>query len=201
MQNEDKKDQIFDNTSKTEDNTNISKIDDVEIVEDEEETNPRDTIKKLREALKKAQKERSEYLDGWQRMKADSINLKRQEDEWRQEFVKFAGEKLITRLLPVLESFSLATANKEAWEALPKDWRVGMEYIYRDLVNALSEHGLSEISPKIGEPFDPKFHSSIETVETSDKNLDHTVSEVLQRGYSLGGKVLKPARVKVLEFK
>ncbi len=187
----------FDNTPSGYDN-NVPE--DVEIVEEEEEKNPRDTIKKLREALKASQKERQEYLEGWQRMKADAVNARRQEEEWRSEFVKFAEEKLVLRLLPVLESFNLATGNKGAWEALPKDWRLGMEHIYRELVTALSEHGLSEISPNPGDPFDPKFQTSVGTVVALDKELDHTVAEVVQKGYSLNDKVLKPARVSIAEF-
>lgn len=194
-ENKEEKEQ-FDIMKETEDNV----VDDVSFEEDEAEVNPKDTIKKLREALKTAQKERSEYLDGWQRMKADLVNAKRQEEEWRKEFVKFAGEKLLVRLLPVLESFNLATANREAWEALPKDWRLGMEHIYRELVNALSEHGLSEIAPKEKEPFNPSLHESVETRKTSDKALDHAVAATIQKGYSLSDKVLKPARVALFEF-
>lgn len=190
----------FDNHQNIEDNGDITDADDVQFVEDEEEKNPRDTIKKLREALKAAQKERQEYLQGWQRMKADAANAKRLEEEWRSEFIKFSGEKLITRLLPVLESFSLATANKAAWEALPKDWRLGMEHIHRELLNALSEHGLREIVPTVGEPFDPRQETAISSVPVEKKELDHSVHEVVQRGYALNGKILKPASVVVAMF-
>ncbi len=171
----------------------------IEFVDEEEEKNPLLAIKKLREALKKSQKERQEYLDGWQRMKADVVNGRRQDEEWRKEFVKFAEERLITRLLPVLESFGMAMANKEAWEALPKDWRLGMEYINRELVNGLSEHGLSEINPETGSPFDPKLQTTVSSIHTDDKNLDHSVASVIQKGYSINGKVLKPARVNIFD--
>lgn len=175
-------------------------IQDVEFVEDEEEKNPRDTIKRLRSELKVSQKDRQDYLEMSQRLKADAVNARRLDDEWRKEFVKFSEERLIMRLLPVLESFSLATANKEAWEALPKDWRVGMEYIYKELVNALSEHGLTEINPQVGDVFDPYHHISVGVVIALDKKLDQTIAEVLQKGYGLNDKVLKPSRVSVATF-
>jgi len=197
MPKDEKENQKFDNIPEIQDNV---EKEDAEVVFEDEDESPKDLIKKLREALKKSQKERAEYLDGWQRMKADSVNAKRQEEESRKEFVKFAEERLIERLLPVLESFNLATANKEAWEALPKDWRTGMEYIQKSLVGALSEGGLSEIDPKVGEPFDPQHSTGVESVATSDKALDHTVAVVLQKGYSLNGKVLKPARVTIAEY-
>lgn len=172
---------------------------DIEFVDEEEEKNPLLVIKKLRERLKQSQKESKEYLDGWQRMKADTVNARRQDEEWRKEFVKFAEERLITRLLPVLESFGMATANKEAWESLPKDWRLGMEHINRELVNALSEHGLSEINPEIGSLFDPKEQTAVSSVSTDDKSLDHSVSSVVQKGYAVNGKVLKASRVNIFE--
>lgn len=201
MPEENDENQKFDNPQNSEDNTNTSDVDDVVFEEDEEEKNPRDTIKKLRERLKKTEKEKQEYLELAQRIKADMVNAKRQDDEWRKEFVKFSEEKLLTRLLPVLESFNLATANRKAWEALPQDWRVGMEYIHKELIAAVGEHGLIEINPKIGDAFDPVLHEAVGTVEVLDKALDHTVAEVLQKGYKLGEKVLKPARVSVGEFK
>jgi molecular chaperone GrpE len=185
---------------KNEQNQHNSDIEDVEFVEDEEEKNPRDTIKRLRALLKASQKERQEYLEMSQRLRADAINGKRQDEEWRKEFVKFSEEKLILRLLPVLESFSLATGNREVWETLPKDWRLGMDYIYHELLNGLSEHGLIQINPKIGDLFDPNYHISVGVVIALDKKLDQTVAEILQRGYILNGKVLRPARVSVATF-
>lgn len=181
-------------------NSHNSLEEDFEIVEEEEESNPKDTIKKLKESLKSARKESREYLELSQRLKADFVNQGREEEKRREEFVKFAEEKLVLRLLPVLESFSLATGNKEAWESLPKDWRLGMEHIHKELLSALSEHGLSQIEPKVGEVFDPRLYTSIGSKEVPDKKLDHTVSEVVQKGYSLRGKVLKPATVYVGEF-
>ncbi len=197
MKRDENDEEIVDNIDK---NSHNSADADVEIVEDEEEKNPRDTIAKLRAALKTSQKERQEFLELSQRLKADSVNQKREGDKWREEFVKFAEEKLLMRLLPVLESFSLATGNKEAWEALPKDWRIGMEYIERELVGALSEHGLTEINPQVGDKIDPRLHATVASISTDDALKDHTVSSVAQKGFVLNGKVLKPAKVTIAEY-
>ena len=94
----------------------------------------------------------------------------------------------------------MAMANKEAWEALPKDWRLGVEHINRELVSALSEHGLSEINPEIATMFDPKLQTTVSSVHTDDKNLDHSIASVVQRGYAVNGKVLKPARVNIFDL-
>ena len=74
-----------------------------------------EVIKKLREKLKTTQKERDEYLAGWQRAKADLINARQRDETDKKEFVKFANERLVDGLIPVLDSFELAFNNKESW--------------------------------------------------------------------------------------
>ena len=97
----------------------------------------------------------------------------------------------------------MAFSNKEAWEAAPANWRKGIEYIYAQLLSAVERHGIKQINP-LGMPFDPREHDSIGTVglpAASDTaqagGKEDTVAEVVQKGYSLHGKVLRPAKVKV----
>ena len=73
-------------------------------------------IKKIKEELKKCQAEKQEYLDGWQRVKADFVNLKKRSEKDRTAFAKYANENFILELLPALDSFDQAFGNKEAWE-------------------------------------------------------------------------------------
>ncbi len=160
------------------------------------ETHQGDTIKKLREKLKKAEAEAKEYLDGWQRAKADFINIRKRDEEAKQEFVKFSKEEIVSDLIPVLDSFDLAFRNKEAWQSLPKDWRMGMESIYNQLLSALSSHGVQKMIPD-GEKFDPKLHEAVEMVPVSDENEDGKILEVIQPGYSLAGKEVRAPKVKV----
>ena len=90
--------------------TNTDDLDE-SVVADESAT---ETIKKLREKLKTTEKERMEYLTGWQRAKADLINARKRDEEDRKEFIKFANERLIEGIIPVLESFEMAMGNKES---------------------------------------------------------------------------------------
>lgn len=181
-------------------------IDDVEIesYNDDafsgEETTPEDRMKRLREKLRECTKEKAANLDGWQRSKADFINFRKREEEGRAEFLKFAEEGIIADLLPVLESFHMAFANKEAWAKVDQSWRSGVEHIHTQLSQVLREHGLNEIDP-IGKNFDPNEHMSVGSVETEDKNLHHKVAEVLQLGYRLNGKLLRSPRVKIYSEK
>ncbi len=159
-----------------------------------------DTIKKLREKIKKLEVEKQEYLTGWQRAKADMVNARKRDDEERKDFIKYANEGLIGDLIPVLDSFDMAMGNKEAWEKADKNWRVGVEYIYSQLIKTLTENGLTEINP-MNEKFDHAKHEATSYEPVTDEKLDHVIVGVIQKGYSLNGKLLKVPKVKVGEFR
>jgi len=162
--------------------------------------NAAETIRKLREKLKKSEAERTEYLTGWQRAKADLINARKRDETDRAEFTKYANERLIDGLIPVLESFDLAMGNKEAWEKTDKNWRVGVEYIYSQLKKALSEAGLEEIDPT-GKLFDHNRDEAAEYIPVEKESDHHKIIFVAQKGYSLNGRVMRPPKVRVGEWK
>ena len=159
-----------------------------------------EAIKKLRDKLKKTESERLEYLTGWQRAKADLINARKRDEEDRKEFIKFANERLVDGLIPVLESFELAMANKEAWEKADRNWRTGVEYIYSQLKKALNDAGLEEIDP-IGKEFDHNRDEAAEYVPVEDESKHHKVVAVIQKGYNLNGRSMRPPKVRVGEYK
>ncbi len=161
---------------------------------------PEQVIAKLRQKLKATESEKQEYLDGWQRAKADFINTRKRDEEAQSEFVKFANQNLISDIIPVLDSFDVAMQNKQAWEKAPKDWRMGVEYIYSQLVSILSQNGLTQLDAK-GQMFDPKLHDAVDTIDTTQKDEDGKVLEVLQKGYSLNGKIIRSAKVKTALYK
>lgn len=177
-------------------------IDDVEFESYNDDTmgggemTQKDHIKLLREKLRECITEKQQYLDGWQRLKADFANYKKREEESKAEFIKFAREGLVTDLLPVLESFHMAFANKEAWGKVDSSWRTGVEYIHTQLTQALGTHGLIAVEP-VGEAFNPNEQTAIGTIATSDTALDHKIAEVVQLGYRLNGKLIRSPRVKI----
>lgn len=164
------------------------------------DSTPKDTIKKLREKLKTAVEEKQKYLDAWQRDKADFINAKKRDEEERKNVLKFAEANLISELIPALDAFDMAMANKEAWEKADKNWRTGVEYIYSQISNTLQNHGLTKIDPK-NLPFDPNHHHSVAIVQTANKEDEGKILEVVASGYSLNGKVIREPQVKVGEYK
>ncbi len=198
-------------TSDNEEKKDKEKADDADISYDEGsdaelddsvvgEGSLQETVKKLKEKLAKAQEEKKEYLDKWQRDKAEFLNARKRDKEANDEFLKFANANLISELIPVLESFNMAIGNKEAWEKIDKNWRIGVEYIANQLKKTLEDNGLIEIDP-IGKPFDPMRDEAIEFEPVTDKDKNHTVTTVIQKGYMYNGKALRAPKVKVGEFK
>src|SRR3989338_3149397 len=171
------------------------------IFEDEEETaNPQAVIKKLRQRIKELEAKSQEYLQGWQKERADLANLRKRDEAEKKEFAKFAKEDITTELISVLDSFESAFKNKEAWEKVDKNWRQGVEYIHSQLINILSNHGVSVISP-LGEMFDPKRDEAVETVPTEKEEDNHKILEVMSAGYKLQNKIIRAPKVKVGEYR
>lgn len=144
--------------------------------------------------------ERDEYLNGWQRAKADFANAKKQHEAALKEYRTMANEGLIEEILPVLQSFEIAFGNKEAWEKVDKNWRAGVEYIYTQLKTVVEQNGLEAVSPQ-GLIFDPMLHEAVRFEVTDDAKKANTISAVIEKGYKLGGKLIKPAKVVVFEVK
>ena len=164
------------------------------------EENVQDAIKKLKEKLKIAQDERQEYLTGWQRAKADLINARKQDEKDKADFVRFANERLVSEILPVITNFEMAMANREVWEKVEKNWRVGVEHIYNQLKTVLADHGVVEINP-LGEKYDPARDETAGHESVDDKSKEGVVINVIQKGYSINGKTLKAPKVVVGEWK
>jgi molecular chaperone GrpE len=170
----------------------------IETNEEGEELSGKERFKKLQEKLKEAQAEKQRYLDNWQRDKAEFINVRKRDEESKNEFLKFAEQGIFEDLLPALDSFDTAISHKEAWEALPKEWRGGMEGVYNQLKNVFNKYEVVAFGAK-GDAFDPNLHHSIGGMPVGDGDIDHTVAEVLQKGYLMKGKVIRPALVKIFE--
>lgn len=168
------------------------------VFDEDAELGDSQVVKKLREKLKTVVEEKQTYLDGWQRDKAEFMNARKRDEEAKQDFLKFAKLNVIEDILPVLDSFDMAMANKTSWESISAEWRSGVEGIYNQLLGVLTKQGVTSFGAT-GDVFDPNLHQSVSMVPTEEKAKDHTVALVLQKGYLLGGKVIRPAMVQVFE--
>ncbi len=175
----------------------VPETDDV-IFDEDSELGDNQIVKKLREKLKTAVEEKQTYLDGWQRDKAEFMNARKRDEEAKQEFLKFAKLNVIEDILPVIDSFDMAMANKASWETVSEEWRKGVEGIYNQFIGILTKQGVTSFGAK-GDTFDPNLHQSVSMVATEDKAQDHTIADVLQKGYMLSGRVIRPAMVQVYE--
>jgi len=129
--------------------------------------------------------ERYEELNNkYLRSLADYQNLEKQTACWREDFVKFANQGLITKLLEILDDL------EKAQEHLGDE---GLKIIIDKLKNILKNTGLEEINVA-GAQFDPAL---MEAVQTEPGETEHGVAKVLQKGYILSGKVIRPAKVVV----
>ncbi len=152
----------------------------------------REKLKKIKEELAQSNTEKQQYLDGWQRAKADYVNAKKRAEEERQNHALYAAEAIVSSLLPVLDSFDHALAASNGDEP----WLEGVKNTHAQLLKALAQNGVESFDP-LGEKFDPLLHEPVETLAVSSSAEDNTVIKVHQKGYVLRGKVIRPARVAV----
>ncbi len=185
-------------------NTDVETVDDdvVEFVfNDDGEEDIKATLKKIRKDLKEAKVKEMEYLTNWQRERADFTNYKKDEQARRESTLAYARENFAEELLPVLDAYDMAFSNREAWEKVDKNWRIGVEYIHAQLLKVLADNGVNPISVNVGDKVDPKLHEAVENISTDIESQDHSIAEVTQSGYIIGERVLRAARVKVFEYK
>ena len=157
-------------------------------------------LKKLRDKLKETEREKAEYLLGWQRAKADAINREKEIAKEREVVRRFASENLILEILPVLDSFEMAKSNETAWNAVDPSWRKGIEHIFGQLYTTLAANGLKRFGA-VGEKFDVTRHDGTEEEIVTEPDKDHIITRVLGSGYELGGKVIRGAKVCVGIYK
>jgi molecular chaperone GrpE len=151
-------------------------------------------VETLRTELEQAQAQAADYLDGWQRARAEFANFKKRVEAERQNLRRTSTEALLLKLLPVVDDF------ERAFQALPEEsageaWVDGFRMILRKLQSLLESEDVTPIEAA-GHPFDPVWHQALLQEET-EEYLDGYVIEEMQRGYRLGDRVLRPSMVKV----
>lgn len=135
--------------------------------------------------------ETQQYRDRYLRTLADFDNFRKRSEREKGEFFKYALAGVLKDLLPVLDNFDRALDHAEEGDEFHK----GVLMIYKQLFDQLQKHGVKVID-EAGVPFDPNFHEAI-VREEDDTLPSHTVSAILQKGYFLHDRLLRPALVKV----
>ncbi len=148
----------------------------------------------LQAELEKAQAQAAEYLEGWQRARAEFANYRRRVEAEREDIRCRSNEALLLKLLPIVDDF------ERALQVLPTEladhpWVDGVRMILNKLHALLESENVTTVSA-VGQIFDPQWHEAMMQEETTE-HPDGTVIEELRKGYRLGDRVLRPALVKV----
>jgi molecular chaperone GrpE len=153
-----------------------------------------DELTTLRRELEEQKAKADEYLDGWQRARAEFSNFRKRIEKEQEDMVKFANGVFITRLLPVMDDF------ERAFQTLPPNllsmtWLEGMALIQRKLQMLLEQEEVTVIETE-GQMFDPTLHQAVTHEESEEHEEGQIIGEV-QKGYRMGDKVLRPSLVRV----
>lgn len=146
-----------------------------------------------------AEKDRkiAELTDDLKRIQADFENFKKRNDKDWTERMKLANQRLITDLLPLLDSFDVALEDAKK-NADARSLRTGLQNLHKQLLQMLQREGLREIPA--AKRFDPFMHEAVMREEMEDSE-DGRILEVFQKGYTLGSKAIRPTKVKVAKKK
>ncbi len=160
-----------------------------------QEAAPESELESLRKELEQLHAQSQEYLDGWQRARAELANARRRFEKERAEAGQYANAELVLKLLPVSDDFERALAAVPGeLDNLP--WVEGIGMIYRKLQRAFESAGVQPIEVHEGDVFDPAIHEAVTHEEAPDHSPNTIIAE-LQKGYRLGETVLRPTLVRV----
>lgn len=154
-------------------------------------------LAKLREKLKVCRTEREEYLNGWQRAKADLMNYRKDEAIRLQDGLRKAENRIIQAILPALDSFDRALSDVHK-KHLSDGAERGFTLIRAQFAEILKQIGVEE-TETIGKLFDPSLHEAVAEVESDQPG--GTIVDVLEKGYCRGGETIRPAKVTIALYR
>ena len=152
-------------------------------------------LNEMQQQLDAASVKGNEYFEGWQRERADFVNYKKRIERDQQQNHQNMVGSITRKYLAVLDDMERALKTKPA-EGDGAKWACGVDLIYRKLQGALESDGVSEMKIESGSIFDPNFHEAL-THEDSPAHESGQIIEVVQKGYLIGDRVLRPALVRV----
>ena len=169
-----------------------------EILEEEHFKQPEEKsdTSKYEEQIKKLQEENKQLTDKIKLTQAELINYRKRKDEEVQTLLKYANVDIVSEILNVVDNFERAiTHANDSENAELKKYNDGINMIYTNLKSILNKFGVEEIN-RVGEVFNPNEEQALLTDSVEDKE-DEVVLEVLQKGYKLKDRVIRPASVKI----
>lgn len=151
-------------------------------------------IESLQEELEVVKSQAQENLAGWQRAQADYANFKKETENRQKDVIEYANAAFMSEVLPIYNNLKLAFGHIPE-DQLKLDWVVGLTHIKKQFQDFLKKYKIEEIKT-VGEKFNHNYHEAVTYEENNDYESDVVFFEV-QPGYTLDGKILIPAKVKV----
>jgi len=149
----------------------------------------------IEEKLQECEKLCSEYLSGWQRCKADFLNYKKEEQIKMIEILDWQRQDFVLKTMAIFDAMKMAQEHFPI-ELKGTDWLSGFLQIVKQFEDFLKQQDVEEIKA-LGEQFNPDLHEAIEQVEAEGES--GMIVGVLEKGYTMNGKLLRPAKVRVVK--
>lgn len=193
---EEEKDRIEENNHAATEEHNMDNQQDMPQEASEEqvtEKHDESDLSKLEATAHALEEEKQRYM----RLQADFANYKKRTVGEKQQLSELIKAEILLSILPVVDNFerALQHPSEQIGEEV-KSFVDGYDMIYKQLIGILEKAGVTKMQP-VGQPFDPQYHQAVSRVAVAEKEND-TIAEVLQEGYLLGDKTLRPAMVKVV---
>ena len=165
-----------------------------EIITDKTTKSEEKTTNPIQQELDEKTKKIETYENTLKRLQAEFENYRKRTEKEKQESLAYANEKIIVSLLDILDNFERAMDEMKKTEETEK-LKTGVELIFKQLYNLLKTQGVEKIEA-IEQQFDPKKHEALMQI-VSDKHKEDTVIQVMQKGYMIKDKVIRPTKVAV----
>lgn len=146
--------------------------------------------------IKKIKEDADRYMNNWRRAQADFENYKKQKSTENDDLVSFAREVTIAKMLPALDNIDRSLAHLPNKVEELEAWKSGVEKTQKQLASILEQLGVKRITAKSGDAFNPAIHEAVAQGEGDGFKPD-TIMEVLEDGYQINGKIVRPVKVKV----
>ena len=156
---------------------------------------PEHEEKKTEQPASDAQQKAKDDLEQLLRLKADFENTKKRLERDKQEAIKFANERLLIEILPIVDNLDRAMASLSEGHD-PEKVKQGLKLAQEELHQILESHGVKTVQA-LGEPFDPQWHEAVASVPSDAK--EGTIVDEVQRGYALNGRLIRPSRVRIAQ--
>ena len=164
-----------------------------EVKEDNGKKVSRAKYEKALEDLAKSEADRDYWKNEYYRAYADTQNLRKSLEEDKRTAVRYRAEGFLTELLPALDAFHMAL-EMPAPTPEAKNYQIGFTYIHNQIVSALTNEGVTEICPKLGDPYNLETMHAVDTIETTEYPPG-TICKVQTKGYKLHDRLIRPVMV------